>query len=128
LDDRKRKSALGIFSIFLPVIGLCAIAILPFFFHYWINRVSIWGYIDSIAFKSEFYSQGGTFWSQAVYHLNGFPAMLNLGIYKWPLLILAGISSIGAFSFRSIGDKRLALVIRGLFFLNMLFLSRDCRE
>jgi hypothetical protein len=114
-DWREQKSSL--LNIVPPVLALGSIAILPFAFHYWINRASIWGYIDSIAFKSEFYSQGGGFWSQATYHLTGFPAMLNLGIYKWPLLGLAGAAFLGATILRNRGDHRLALAIRALFFL-----------
>jgi hypothetical protein len=107
----------GIAKILYPVMVLCVTAILPFSFHYWINKTTIWGYIDSIAFKSEFYRQGGDFWSQATYHLTGFPAMLNLGIYKWPLLILAGGAALCAFFLRNTGDRRLSQVIRCLFFL-----------
>jgi hypothetical protein len=114
-DWRGLKKSL--FNILPPVLVLGLIAILPFSFHYWINRASIWGYIDSIAFKSEFYSQGGGFWSQATYHLTGFPAMLNLGIYKWPLLALSFVAVLGVAIFRNRGDQRLALAIKALFFL-----------
>lgn len=107
----------SILKILNPVVVLCAIAILPFSFHYWINKTTIWGYIDSIAFKSEFYRQGGDFWSQATYHLSGFPAMLNLGIYKWPLLLLAGGAAVCTFFLRNAGDRRLSQAIRCLFFL-----------
>jgi hypothetical protein len=107
----------GIAKILYPVMVLCVTAILPFSFHYWINKTTIWGYIDSIAFKSEFYRQGGDFWSQATYHLNGFPAMLNLGIYKWPLLLLAGGAALCAIFLRNTGDRRLSQVIRCLSFL-----------
>jgi hypothetical protein len=107
----------SILKILYPVVVLCAIAILPFSFHYWFNKATIWGYIDSIAFKSEFYRQGGDFWSQATYHLSGFPAMLNLGIYKWPLLLLAGGAAVCTFFLRNAGDRRLSQVIRCLFFL-----------
>jgi len=103
--------------IFAPAVGLVFLAVIPFAFHYWINRASIWGYIDSIAFKSEFYSQGGDFWSQATYHLSGFPAMLNLGIYKWPLLVMAGLAVIGAVFAGTRGDQRFSAAVKGLFFL-----------
>ena len=43
--------------------------------------------------------------------------MLNLGIYKWPLLGLACAAVLGVTIFRNRGDQRLALAIKALFFL-----------
>jgi hypothetical protein len=81
---------------FLPAIGLLFIGVTPFFFHYWIYRKQILGYIIFNGFQNEFYKQPSGLLGQLSYHLIGFPAMLNLGGFKWYLLTLSVLGVMGA--------------------------------
>jgi len=76
-------------KIALPLIVLWLTSLLPFSYHYWLNRNSVLGYITWNAFASDFWKQKGTLWEQVVFHLQGFPGMLHLGWMGTPMLFLA---------------------------------------
>ena len=80
---------------FLPVIVLSFLGAAPFFFHYWIYQKQILGYIIFNGLQNDFYKQPGGFLGQLVYHLSGFPAMLNLGGFKWYLLTFSALGVLG---------------------------------
>jgi hypothetical protein len=104
----------------VPVVFICVIAIGPFLFHYIHFSGPIIGYIKFNAFENDFYKQSGGLWERASYHLSGYPAILNLGIFKKPLLIIAFSGLVATLIFRKSGNPILTKNLHCLIFLTVI--------
>ncbi len=76
------------------------VMVVPFSFHFILNAQQIFGYILTNAFASDFWKQKGTFLDQLAFHYWGFPGVFQLGIFRYPIVLIAVIGLIWTFIFR----------------------------